>query len=77
MSFQITACITIKEMVSGYENGDRFNKTRLSSDMEIFHTFSEKPSIIMEYALLFSKIDYNRLFATQISWPGPKIKGRE
>ena len=58
MSFKITACINIKELALGHENGDRLNRTRLSSDREIFHTFNEKPSIIMEDALLYSKIDY-------------------
>ena len=77
MSFQIIACINIKELLSGYENGDRLNRTRLSSDRGIFHTFNEKPSIIMKDALLDSKIDYIPLFATQLSWPVPKRKDHE
>ena len=75
MSFQIAECINIRESVSRYENDGRFNRTGLSSDRGIFHTFNEKPSIIMEDALLYSKINYIPLFAAQISWPVPKRKG--
>ena len=72
MAFQITACININELVSGYENGDRLNRTTLSSDRGIFHTFNENASIIMEDDLAYGKIDYISLFAIQISWSVPK-----
>ena len=77
MSFQIAECINIRESVSRYENDGRFNRTGLSSDRGIFHTLNEKPPIILEYALHYSKIDYIPLFVTQISWPVPKRKGNE
>ena len=77
MSIQIASHIKIKELVSGYENGDRLNRTRLGSDRGIFHTINKNPSIIMENALLYSRIDYIPLFVTQISWTVPKRKGHE